>query len=582
MGQTATLEDIDGGQFARARARTSRSHRLHLLLVVVFVGAYLFGHRCWHHASMNQAPVCPQTEALVPTQNNGLWSDISALVSTDSFEKYAAELLGGAVRIRGETFDSMGPVGQDPRWKVHTNFHEYLEQAFPQIHKALKLETVNTYGLLYTWQGSATSLKPLLMMAHLDTVPVNPDTIESWTHPPWSGYFDGTSIWGRGASDDKSGLIGTMAAIELLLQRGFQPLRTVVLAFGFDEEAGGVQGAGHIAPVLLDRYGADSFAAIIDEGGGFSEEYGTIFAGPGVAEKGSMNVELDVTAPGGHSSIPPSHTSIGLLAAAIVHLEDHPFDVHLDRKSTIYARLQCAAQHGKEMGATLRRRIRESLKSDKKLRNLETLLFADSVEKSLAGTTQAIDLINGGVKSNALPEQARAVINHRIDSMSSSNVVKERDTTLLKEIAHKFNLSYIAFGHEITEKDAPSAGTISISSPLVLEPAPVTPIVMDRATPYGVLSGSIRATYNARRSQNNQDGDIFVTPGMPTGNTDTRYYWGLTSHIFRYTHHDLGTSNNPLGGGVHTVNEHIETSAFLEMIRFYVTFILNMQESLDV
>ncbi|KAG5220585.1 hypothetical protein IMY05_C4560000800 [Salix suchowensis] len=265
MGQTATLEDIDGGQFARARARTSRSHRLHLLLVVVFVGAYLFGHRCWHHASMNQAPVCPQTEALVPTQNNGLWSDISALVSTDSFEKYAAELLGGAVRIRGETFDSMGPVGQDPRWKVHTNFHEYLEQAFPQMlvrvphmksslnhfyssHKALKLETVNTYGLLYTWQGSATSLKPLLMMAHLgnntatqrdlrlsgfvDTVPVNPDTIESWTHPPWSGYFD------------------------------------VVLAFGFDEEAGGVQGAGHIAPVLLDRYGADSFAAIIDEGGG--------------------------------------------------------------------------------------------------------------------------------------------------------------------------------------------------------------------------------------------------------------------------------------------------------------------------
>lgn len=105
---------------------------------------------------------------------------------------------------------------------------------------------------------------------------------------------------------------------------------------------------------------------------------------------------------------------------------------------------------------------------------------------------------------------------------------------------------------------------------------------------------------------------------MPTGNTgklafksefksltgcsvliDTRYYWNLTNHIFRYTHHDLGSSNNPLGGGVHTVNERksshhnlpvpsahfytdIEIAAFVEMIRFYVTFILNMQESLAV
>lgn len=99
MGQTAILEDIGSEQLARARAR-SRFRRLHLLLVAVFVGAYFVGHRCWHHASMNQAPVCPQTEALVPTENHGLWSDISALISTDSFEKHVAELLGGAVRVR--------------------------------------------------------------------------------------------------------------------------------------------------------------------------------------------------------------------------------------------------------------------------------------------------------------------------------------------------------------------------------------------------------------------------------------------------------------------------------------------------
>ncbi len=56
-------------------------------------------------------------------------------------------------------------------------------------------------------------------------------------------------------------------AIEMLIGRRFSPTRTVILAFGFDEEIGGVQGAGHISPVLQQRYGPNSFAAILDEGG---------------------------------------------------------------------------------------------------------------------------------------------------------------------------------------------------------------------------------------------------------------------------------------------------------------------------
>ena len=50
----------------------------------------------------------------------------------------------------------------------------------------------------------------------------------------------GKYIWGRGSNDDKSGLIGVMAAIESLIANGFKPTRSVVLSFGFDEEATGV------------------------------------------------------------------------------------------------------------------------------------------------------------------------------------------------------------------------------------------------------------------------------------------------------------------------------------------------------
>ena len=83
-------------------------------------------------------------------------------------------------------------------------------------------------------------------MGHQDVVPVNPDTIGEWTFPPYSGYFDGRLLWGRGASDDKNDLIGFLTTIELLIENGFKPSRTIVLSFGFDEEASALEGAGHL------------------------------------------------------------------------------------------------------------------------------------------------------------------------------------------------------------------------------------------------------------------------------------------------------------------------------------------------
>jgi Gly-Xaa carboxypeptidase len=67
------------------------------------------------------------------------------------------------------------------------------------------------------------------------------------------------------------------------------------------------------------------------------------------------------------------------------------------------------------MPARLRKDIKRSVSSDKALRRVEKTLFAiEPAAKAAVGTTQAIDLINGGVKTNALPEQAAAVVNHRI------------------------------------------------------------------------------------------------------------------------------------------------------------------------
>lgn len=183
------------------------------------------------------------------------------------------------------------------------------------------------------------------------------------------------------------------------------------------------------------------------------------------------------------------------------------------------------------MDKHLRRLIKKSVDSDKALHRLEQVVLRDNPLKSLAGTTQAIDMIQGGVKTNALPEQAWAVINHRIavqryisclyirirfDSHSSVTETQTHDTALLKDLAAKFNLTYTAFGDNITEAGLPSKGSLTLSAPRSLDPAPTTPTAADVAA-YQLLSGTIKATFNAQRSL---EGDhVVISPGMMTGNT---------------------------------------------------------------
>ncbi|KAJ7670374.1 carboxypeptidase S [Mycena rosella] len=515
--------------------------------------------------------VCPQESPLVPEKNGALWTELTALHATDEFLMRAVGQLSAAVQIPTETFDAMGPVGEDERWVSRGSFVEHLATAFPLVHATLELQKVNTYGLIYTWQGSDASLKPLMLMGHYDVVPVAPLSADQWTHPAYSGHFDGTFVWGRGSSDDKSGVIGILTSIEVLLEKKFAPTRTVVLSFGFDEEAGGYHGAGHLGPVLLERFGPDSFAIIVDEGAGYSENYGAIFAAPGIAEKGSVNVNVEVQTPGGHSSVPPEHTSIGMLAAMIVHLERNAPKAVLEVGTPAFQMAQCIGAHGPAMQPALKRAILHAGKSKKALQKAEALLLQDPMYKAMVGTTLAVDIVSGGVKSNALPEQALAVVNHRIATQSSVKATTSRDAELLMDLAAQFNLSVTAYGELLTAVGASAYGTLELSAPQTLEPAPITP----SDTPaFRLLAGTIRTAFQTARKDAQET--IFVTPGMMTGNTDTRFNWALSQHIFRYGHGNMISGGL---GGIHTVNEHILAASFVEMITFFTTLILNVDES---
>src|SRR2546426_4171991 len=230
-----------------------------------------------------------------------------------------AQRLAGALRFRTVAYQDSSQFDA----REFDGFHRYLRATFPGLHAVLKLEKVNGYGLLYEWTGSAPNLPPIVLLAHQDVVPVEPGTESRWTAPAFEGRIAGGYVWGRGALDDKGSLVGILESVEHLVEVGAKPPRTVYLAFRYDEEVGGRRGAAHLADLLASRNVHPEL--VLDEGGalatGFIPGIGAPVALVGIAEKGYVTVELTAQAEGGHSSMPPKETAVGMLAAALTPLE---------------------------------------------------------------------------------------------------------------------------------------------------------------------------------------------------------------------------------------------------------------------
>ncbi|THH02683.1 hypothetical protein EW026_g205 [Hermanssonia centrifuga] len=213
----------------------------------------------------------------------------------------------------------------------------------------------------------------------------------------------------------------------------------------------------------------------------------------------------------------------------------------------MYLKSQCLAAYAPGLPRSLRKSLADAARSDKALRKAEE-----------------------GVSS-----QTPSLKHCSIED------VQKHDTELLKHLASAFNLSYTAFGQKITEPDVPAYGTLTIDEAwgAALAPAPITPSSGDDAAPFNLLAGTVKATYDAHRNISDGNGDgVVVSPGIMSGNTDTRHYWKLTEHIFRYSHHYTG-NRTWVAGGAHTVNEAVYVDSWLEQIRFITTLILNADES---
>ncbi len=409
------------------------------------------------------------------------------------------------------------------------SLHGYLREVYPLVHQRLQWERVNGFSLLYRWQGSDASQPPILLMAHMDVVPIDTATADQWEHPPFSGDIAEGYIWGRGAIDDKASLFGILDAVEYLLQQNFQPRRTIYLAFGHDEEVGGLRGASRIAGLLQQR--GVQFDLVLDEGGAISR--GMIpgvrsdVALIGIAEKGYVTVELLVEGEGGHSSMPPRETTVGILCRAIARLEAHQMPARLEGPVR-----QMFTTLGPEMGFG-----QKLLMANLWLfaRPLAWLLTRSPSSNAMVRTTTAPTMLQGSVKENVLASRARGVINFRIRPGETADDVLEHVRKTVND--PRVKVRTLLFGSN---------------------PSPVS----DADSPqYHLLARTIRSLYP----------ETIVTPYLVVGATDSRHFTTISRQIFRFLPIELTQEDFHR---FHGLNERIGVENYRKVVRFYAQLLM--------
>ncbi|MBK8089052.1 MAG: M20/M25/M40 family metallo-hydrolase [Chitinophagaceae bacterium] len=144
-------------------------------------------------------------------------------VAVTGISDSAALHLSQAIRIKTVSFGDTLPIDTTEFLK----FRVFLETTYPTVHQKLPRQIFSEFSYLYTWKGKDTSLKPYVIMAHMDVVPVEAVAEKNWSVPSFSGTIKGDTIWGRGAVDDKASAISIFEAAEQLLKENFQPERTI-------------------------------------------------------------------------------------------------------------------------------------------------------------------------------------------------------------------------------------------------------------------------------------------------------------------------------------------------------------------
>ena len=427
-----------------------------------------------------------------------------------------AERLGMAVRFKTISYQDREQID----YAQFEAFRDYLETSFPRVFSTLEVETVGGYSLLLRWPGTDAALPPVLFTAHMDVVPVEPGTESDWQYPAFEGVVADGRIYGRGTLDDKVGLMGLLEATEQLLAAGFLPQRTLVFAFGHDEEISGRDGATGLAARMREL--GLHFSWMVDEGGMLVSDNPLLenktMALVNIAEKGYLTLILRANGEGGHSSNPPAVSTIGRLANALALIEANPFPPRL--VVPVAAMLGGMAPHvgQPERFAFKNLWLNDGLVAGGMAGERSTMPFVR--------TTTALTMINAGIKENVVPQSAEALVNFRLLPGDTPEMVVDYVRKLIDDPL--IEISYDTWDNIPAIADHTGGG-------------------------FAVIEAAILSVYP----------EAIVLPSLLTATTDTRHYVDLVDNQYRFHGVEMATSQLT---SIHGTDEYVGIESYQKSI----------------
>lgn len=266
-------------------------------------------------------------------------------------------------------------------------------------------------NLVARLRGRDAGKKPILLLSHIDVVEAR---AEDWTLPPFEFIERDGTFFGRGVADDKDEGAIHLAIIMRLRAEGYVPDRDIIVALTADEEGGAANGVDWL--LRNHRPLIDAEFAFNEGGGGrvrgsAIRDTAKVSHDVQASEKKYLNFQLEVTNPGGHSSVPRPDNAITQLAQALTRVTPTIMPVRLNEVTRTYftRAATLVEREAPAMAAAMRAIVANP--ADAKA---AATLSADPRYNSQLRTSCVATLLEGGHAANALPQRARANVNCRI------------------------------------------------------------------------------------------------------------------------------------------------------------------------
>ena len=437
----------------------------------------------------------------------------------------ACRRLSQAIQCRTTSYVDVSKV-DDAQFK---RLHDVIRTSFPQV---MHQGEVSMHGnsMLIKLTGSDQTLKPILLMSHLDVVPVVKGTEKDWTYGPYSGAIADGMIWGRGALDIKNMVFAILEAAEYCLTHAMNLKRTIYCAFGEDEETCNT-GSARMAAYLKKQGVQLEF--VLDEGGGeIIDGYvygakGSLVSSICLSEKGYADLLLEAKSVGCHSSNPVHGTSLGHLAKAITAIAEHPLPARLSELNKAALRTLAPKINQEPMKTYV-----SSIEAHENA-ILDYYLNSEELYNQVSTTIAPTMICEGAQAGNVMPQNMWAVINFRLACHDSIDTLLK---ACLKLVGDEIKCSYI---------QANDASAIS------------------RYDSYGYqkLTETLQTFF----------GGVSFIPNLVTGSTDARNYECICDTVLRYG--PFIEEGEIVSKGVHGTNERISIRAYAQGIRSLIHLI---------